>query len=446
MKRRHEDYGNTVQRLYCRDSAQNAALCRNVTFQITSGCNLRCSYCYEHHKTTERMSLETGKSIVDYLLDLYASDKSDFINSSTRAVILDFIGGEPLLEAELIEKICDYWFSECYRREIPLAPFTRISFATNGKLWFSPAAQHLFHKYHELMSVTVSIDGVQELHDRYRLDEAGKGSFGDAWRAFQDGKQKYGWLGSKMTFVPGSFQYIAPSIIMMLKEGCTEIACNYAYEPEYTPQDGRVLYDQLKKVSNYIIDRRLDVTITILDSLLGGRERDDKNYCGGTGAMLSFAPDGSAYPCIRYAPISIGAEKAGWVCLGNIRDGLYKTAQQREVKEKLDAITRTSQSPQACLDCPVSAGCGWCSGWNYELFGTANRRATSICWAHRARVMATSYYFNRRFLEIGDCLPIRDELPDADALQILPRDDFYHLRALERKALEAFAAGLKERR
>ena len=129
--RRFEDYGNTVQRLYCRDLPEMKSVCRNVTFQITNACNLQCSYCYEHHKSTEKMTLETGKKIVDYLLDLYEKNDSDFINQNTRAVVLDFIGGEPLLEAPLIEKICDYWFAECWRRKIPLAPFTRISFASN---------------------------------------------------------------------------------------------------------------------------------------------------------------------------------------------------------------------------------------------------------------------------------------------------------------------------
>lgn len=143
-RKRHEDYSNMVQRLYAGDDISvNHALCRNITFQVTSGCNLRCSYCYEHHKGAEHMSIETGRKIVDYLLELYEQGDSDFINRNTRAVVLDFIGGEPLLEASLIEKICDYWFAECWRRKIPLAPFTRISFATNGKLWFSPEARHL---------------------------------------------------------------------------------------------------------------------------------------------------------------------------------------------------------------------------------------------------------------------------------------------------------------
>ena len=60
------------------------------------------------------------------------------------------------------------------------------------------------------MSVTVSIDGVQELHDAFRVDQNGVGSFEKAWAAFQDGK-KYGWYGCKMTFVGPSFKFIFPA-------------------------------------------------------------------------------------------------------------------------------------------------------------------------------------------------------------------------------------------
>lgn len=202
---------------------------------------------------------------------------------------------------------------------------------------------------------------------------------------------------------------------------------------------GRTLYEQMQMVSDYIISRRMDVTITMLDDLLGGQAKDDNNFCGGTGAMLSFAPDGSAYPCIRYAPISIGEEKSQKVRFGSIYDGLYATDAQRQAKAELDAITRTSQSPQECLECPVSAGCGWCSGLNYELFGTANKRSTAICWAHKARVLASCYYHNRRYLEIGDCLPIEVRLPAEDGLKILPAEKWAELMHIETAALMKFA-------
>lgn len=142
MVTRSEDYSNLVHRLFNNGNLGLEA-CRNVTFQVTGDCNLRCSYCYEHHKSCGAMSLETGKRIVDYIIDLYEDGTGDFINKSTQGVVLDFIGGEPLLEAELIEKITDYWFEQCWKRKCPLWTRARVSFATNGQLWFSDAAQHL---------------------------------------------------------------------------------------------------------------------------------------------------------------------------------------------------------------------------------------------------------------------------------------------------------------
>lgn len=198
--------------------------------------------------------------------------------------------------------------------------------------------------------------------------------------------------------------------------------------------DASTLFGRLFKVRH-----RLDVLVTIFDSLLGGRAKDNHNFCGGTGSMLSFAPDGSAYPCIRYAPISIGEEKSKKVRFGSVYDGLYTTDSQRKAKAELDAITLTSQSEQKCIDCPVSAGCGWCSGLNYEMYGTANKRFTGICWAHKARVLASAYYHNRRYIEIGDCLPIKAELPKDDALEILPAADYEEFLKIERAALLKFA-------
>lgn len=447
-KRLYEEYTDMVQRLYKKDFDLSGALsalkiCRYVTFQITNACNLRCSYCYEHNKNCGAMSLDTAKKVVDYILDLYVDNTSDFISQQTKGVVLDFIGGEPLLEAELIEHICDYWFEQCYKRDIPLGPFTRISFATNGKAWFEPASMHLFEKYHDIMSVTVSIDGVQELHDMYRVDSNGVGSFEMAWRAFQDAKARYGWLNSKMTFVPGSIKYLYSSVKMMIDEGCTYIHGNCAYEPMYTNEDGKNLYNELKRLANYIIDEHPDVFFAMFNPDEYGEAvdlaHDDNNYCGGTGNMLSFAPDGKAYPCIRYAPISIGNEKAAKVCFGDVNNGgLYATEEQRKIKRELDAITLTSQSTDECINCPVSKGCGWCSGYNYEKYGTANKRYTGICKAHKGNVLAVYYYVNTRYLKLGDTEPKKIKLPYDEVVEILGKEEADSLFALEKEAFSHY--------
>ena len=88
MKNRAIDYSEVVRMLYadcCTNFAPNGnSICRNVTLQITSSCNLQCTYCYEHHKCNEYMSLETAKGIVDSIFDMYERNDNDFINHKTR--------------------------------------------------------------------------------------------------------------------------------------------------------------------------------------------------------------------------------------------------------------------------------------------------------------------------------------------------------------------------
>ena len=82
----------SYQELMARYYPDDERAARVVTFQVTEACNLSCSYCYQTCKSSKRMSFDTAKRLVDYLL----SDQSDYINTkNTLAVILDFIGGEP---------------------------------------------------------------------------------------------------------------------------------------------------------------------------------------------------------------------------------------------------------------------------------------------------------------------------------------------------------------
>ena len=81
----------------------NDGMAQTLTFIVTEDCNLRCKYCYVTHKSKNKvMKLETAIKFIDYILE-----DTKFIKSE--AVILDFIGGEPLLEASLIDQICDYF-------------------------------------------------------------------------------------------------------------------------------------------------------------------------------------------------------------------------------------------------------------------------------------------------------------------------------------------------
>jgi radical SAM peptide maturase (CXXX-repeat target family) len=431
------NYNDFIHRLY--HGVTDRSLVREVTFQVTNQCNLRCDYCYEHHKGTESMSLETGKRIVDLLIRMWEEDKpGGFISKKTKTVILDFIGGEPLLEAPLISDICDYFFKQCALKGCTLASGARISISTNGQNYFEPQVQAFVKRFAPFLSLNVSIDGHKALHDAHRVDAAGNGSFDKAIKAYH-AAAGLGGKQTKMTFVPSSFPQMSEAILFMLEQSPDFIAANYAYEPIYTPQDARVLYDQLKIVSDHLIATKRVIACSILDHNIGYpvAKEDDKNYCGGSGGMLAFDTQGKAYPCLRYCPISIGKEKAEKICIGDMQ-GIYNTPHTAKIRDYLDAITLSSQSTPECINCPVGVGCGWCSAYNYESTGDVNRRVTNICWAHKGRTLASCYYHNKRYLELRDTTPKAVLLPEKDALQIIPREEYEYLLRLQAEAEKVF--------
>ena len=91
-------------------SEWQSGIVKNITFIVTKDCQLACKYCYLVGKNTkERMSWEVAKQAIDYVLDHEDEMKEE-------SVIWDFIGGEPFLEIDLIDKICDYLKVEMFRR------------------------------------------------------------------------------------------------------------------------------------------------------------------------------------------------------------------------------------------------------------------------------------------------------------------------------------------
>lgn len=91
---------------------------------------------------------------------------------------------------------------------------------------------------------------------------------------------------------------------------------------------------------------------------------------------------------------SLGADIKPLI-IGNVIDGIATNTEEQERIKELKSITRSSQSPEKCMKCPVASGCSWCSAYNYQKFGTANKRATYICDMHKAASLANTYYWNK---------------------------------------------------
>ncbi|MDE6022155.1 MAG: 4Fe-4S cluster-binding domain-containing protein [Muribaculaceae bacterium] len=99
---------------------------KNITFIVTKDCQLACKYCYLVGKNNkERMDWSIAKKAIDYIL----MNETEFPEES---VVWDFIGGEPFLEVDLIDKICDYIKVQMYSLNHHWFNSYRFSFSTNG--------------------------------------------------------------------------------------------------------------------------------------------------------------------------------------------------------------------------------------------------------------------------------------------------------------------------
>lgn len=153
------------------------------------------------------------------------------------------------------------------------------------------------------------------------------------------------------------------------------------------------------------------------------------NWCGGTGDMLSMDPDGYLYPCIRYMESSLG-NKVKPLRIGNIHTGLLQKPDEQECINCMNAVTRRSQSTDECWYCPVAQGCGWCSGYNYQTFGTVNKRAVFTCIMHKARSLATAYYINKHIASGDSGTPKDIYLPEDEAVEIIGKEQYDELVAI----------------
>ena len=392
MKHEYADY---IVQLYCKKDKK--ATCRTITFQVTDDCCLNCSYCYQTHKGHSMMSIETARKIIDLLFQLYnENDENAVINHHTYGLVFDFIGGEPLMNVAVIDATLDYFINKCVSENHPWITNFRASMSSNGLLYFKPEVQEFLNKYQNFISLNITIDGPKEVHDICRVDFNGNGSFDRAIAAWDDWIKRTNGIEShtKITIAPENLPYMDRIFDFFIKRGCKNIHANPIFEHEWTIEEAKIYYKILIKLA----DRLLDVDNTIVSSLFMENMNqplpttDTNNYCGGTSAMLAFDPQGNAYPCLRYMASSLGPDISP-IIIGNV-DGIYNTPEYKAIYNDMKAVTRQSQSTQECLDCPVAAGCAWCSAANYALTGSYNKRSTNICWMHRATALANVYYWN----------------------------------------------------
>lgn len=371
-------------------------MAKSITIIVTKDCQLACKYCYLVGKNTkERMSWYTAKMVIDYIL----SHEQDMKEES---VIWDFIGGEPFLEIDLIDKICDYIKSEMFRLNHHWFDYYRFSFSTNGINYDTEKVQQFVLKNRNHISIGITIDGTKRKHDLNRVwkgEGEERGSYDDVVRNIPLWISQFPDGATKVTISSPDIPYIAESVLHLYSLGIREVNINCVFEDVWKEGDDLLFQDQLVQLADIIIEKGFynNYACSFFSENIGkplNKITSNNNWCG-AGHMLAVDAAGNFYPCTRFASYSLRSKRP--IIIGNVHDGIDKN----KLRPFL-TLDRTTQSPQECIDCEVASGCAWCQGENYDAADTPTiyQRSTAICKMHKARVRANNYYWNKLYRKL----------------------------------------------
>ena len=345
------------------------ALCLHVAHT----CNLNCSYCFasqgNYHGDRAVMSLDVAKRAMDFLIE----------NSGIRHNLeVDFFGGEPLMNWDMLKELVAY----CRRREKECGKHFRFTLTTNGVLIDDDVIDFANR---EMSNVVLSLDGRKEIHDRFRVDYAGNGSWDRIVPKFQKlVKAREG----KNYYMRGTFTHANPDFLkdieVMLDLGFTELSmepvvCAPDDPSALTAEDIEVVKDQYEQLAQLMLRRRKEgkpfTFYHYMIDLQGGPCIYKRvSGCGSGTEYMAVTPWGDLYPCHQF----VGEEEFK---LGDIWQGVTNTKKQGEF-----AACNVYSRP-ACADCWAKLYCsGGCAANAYHATGAVTGVYEAGCDLFRKRM------------------------------------------------------------
>ncbi|MCR5255525.1 MAG: thioether cross-link-forming SCIFF peptide maturase [Acetatifactor sp.] len=329
------------------------ALCLHVAHT----CNLNCSYCFasqgKYHGDRALMSFEVGKRALDFLVE----------NSGTRTNLeVDFFGGEPLMNWKVVKDLVKY------ARSIEKEHHKnfRFTLTTNGMLIDDDVIEFANK---EMSNVVLSLDGRKEIHDRLRVDYAGRGSYDTIVPKF---KKLVEARGGKNYYMRGTFTHANPDftndVFHMADLGFTELSMEPVVgapdDPaSLTPEDIEIVKEQYEILAKDMLRREKEgkpITFYhyMLDLTEGPCIYKRISGCGSGTEYMAVTPWGDLYPCHQF----VGEEKYK---LGNIYDGVTNDALRDEFRS-CNAYAR-----EECKDCWAKLYCsGGCAANAFHASGS----------------------------------------------------------------------------
>ena len=329
------------------------ALCLHVAHT----CNLSCSYCFasqgKYHGERAIMSFDVGKRALDFLVE----------NSGDRRNLeVDFFGGEPLMNWQIVKDLVAYARSI----EKDAGKNFRFTLTTNGVLLDDEVTDFCNREMH---NVVLSLDGRKEVNDRFRVDVAGNGSYDRIVPNFQRFVAK---RGDKSYYMRGTYTHyntdFTNDLFHMADLGFTELSmepvvCAPGDPCALTEEDFPVLCEQYEILAKDMLRRwREGKPITfyhyMVDLKHGPCIYKRVTGCGSGTEYMAVTPWGELFPCHQF----VGDPKYS---LGNIWDGVTNTAVQGEFRA-CNAYSRPD-----CKDCWARLYCsGGCAANSYHATGS----------------------------------------------------------------------------
>ncbi len=358
---------------------------KSATFILTEDCQLVCKYCYLVGKNKKgKMSFDIARRTIDLIM------KDRFLYDSD-SIIFDFIGGEPFLEIDLIDQICNYFKLKAYTENHPWFNGYRFSFTTNGLNYHTQKVQDFIRKNKSHLSIIITIDGTKEKHDMNRIFPNEQGSYDLVLKNIPLWISQFPEANTKVTVSSDDLPYLKDSILHLWNLGIKKVNSNVVFEDSWKEGDDQLYKEQLIMLADEIILNNLHTNhnCSFFTKGIGTPKPENQNWCG-AGGMIAVDHTGNFYPCIRFAPFSLQNKEAR--SIGNCFDGLNHNRIRPFLT--LDLI---SQSNPECLNCEVARGCAWCQGANYDFADseTIYQRSTYVCKMHKARVEANNYFWEK---------------------------------------------------
>ena len=353
--------------------AKTAGVVKALCLHVAHTCNLNCAYCFasqgKYHGDRAIMSFEVGKAALDFLVE----------HSGTRRNLeVDFFGGEPLMNFDVVKELVAYARSIEKER----GKNFRFTLTTNGML-IDDDVIDLANR--EMSNVVLSLDGRKEIHDRFRVDYAGNGSYDRIVPKFQ---KLVAARGGKNYYMRGTFTHANPDFLkdiqQMLDLGFNELSmepvvCAPGDASELTEADKVIVMEQYEKLAELMLERsRAGKPFTFyhyMIDLKGGPCIYKRiSGCGSGTEYMAVTPWGDLYPCHQF----VGDEKFK---LGSVFDGVTNTAMQDEF-----ASCNVYARPE-CRDCWARLYCsGGCAANAYHATGSVKGIYKDGCDLFRKRM------------------------------------------------------------